>query len=105
MTRPPNSNSIFCVSPIKVCNFLDQKRAKLFRVTVSPHQTEYVITNALSQGSTQDTRGEYALRWKIEAFPPGAEAVDGRRVLPISCPNKEKTSLAEVLLPRERNLG
>lgn len=53
---------------IKIRNFPPQKKVKLFRVTVSPHRTEYVITNDLSQDSTQATREECALRWKIEQF-------------------------------------
>ena len=53
---------------IKVRNFPAQKKVKLFRVTVSPHRTEFVVTNDLSQDSTQVTRDECALRWKIEQF-------------------------------------
>ena len=53
---------------IKVRNFPAQKKVKLFRVTVSSHRTEYVITNDLSQDSTQATREECAVRWKIEQF-------------------------------------
>ena len=53
---------------IKIRNFPAQKKVKLFRVTVSPHRTEYVVTNDLSQDSTQGTREACALRWKIEQF-------------------------------------
>lgn len=41
---------------------------QLFRVTVSPHRTEFVVTNDLSQDSTQATREECRVRWKIEHF-------------------------------------
>ena len=53
---------------IKIRHFPPQKKVKLFRVMVSPHRTEYVITNDSSQESTQATREECALRWKIEQF-------------------------------------
>ena len=53
---------------IKIRGFPAEKKVKLFRVTVSPHQTEYVVTNDLSQDSTQATREECRVRWKIEQF-------------------------------------
>jgi hypothetical protein len=53
---------------IKIRGFPAEKKVKLFRVTVSPHRTEYVITNDLSQDSTQATRKECRVRWKIEQF-------------------------------------
>ena len=53
---------------IKIRNFPAQKKVKLFRVTVSPHRTEYIVTNDLSQDSTEGTRDECAVRWKIEQF-------------------------------------
>lgn len=53
---------------IKIRGFPAEKKVKLFRVTVSPHRTEYVVTNDLSQDSTQATREECRVRWKIEQF-------------------------------------
>jgi hypothetical protein len=53
---------------IKIRGFPAQKKVKLFRVMVSPHRTEYVVTNDLSQESTQATREECRVRWKIEQF-------------------------------------
>ncbi len=53
---------------IKIRGFPAEKKVKLFRVTVSPHRTEYVVTNDLSQNSTQATREECRVRWKIEQF-------------------------------------
>ena len=53
---------------IKIKGFPAQKKVKLFRVTVSSHRTEFVVTNDLSQDSTQATREECRVRWKIEQF-------------------------------------
>ena len=41
---------------------------KLFRVVVSESHTDWVITNDLSQNSTNATRDVCAIRWKIEQF-------------------------------------
>jgi len=50
---------------------------KLFRIVVSSHRTEYVVTNDLSQDSAEATRDESALRWKIEQFHREAKQVTG----------------------------
>ena len=50
---------------------------KLFRIVVSTHRTEYVITNDLSQDSADGTRQESAIRWKIEQFHREAKQVTG----------------------------
>ena len=53
---------------IKVRNFPSQKKVKLFRVTVSPHRTEFVVTNDLSQSSTQGTLLSCALSGRLSSF-------------------------------------
>ena len=50
---------------------------KLFRLVVSAHRTEYVVTNDLSQESSDDTRDQSAIRWKIEQFHREAKQVTG----------------------------
>lgn len=51
---------------IKIRNFPADKKVKLFRVTVSSHRTDFVVTNDTTQDSTQATRTVCGLRWKIE---------------------------------------
>lgn len=41
---------------------------KLFRLVVSTDRTDYVVTNDLTQDSTDVARKECAIRWKIEEF-------------------------------------
>lgn len=53
---------------IKVRGFPKDKKVKLFRVIVSTDKTEYVVTNDLTQDSTDDTQKVCAVRWKIEQF-------------------------------------
>ena len=53
---------------VRVSKFALDYRQKLFRVVVSPDRTDLVITNDLSQDSTDDVREVHAVRWKIEEF-------------------------------------
>jgi hypothetical protein len=53
---------------IKVKKFPKSKKVKLFRVIVSNNKTEYVITNNLTQDSTDSCQKETAIRWNIEQF-------------------------------------
>jgi hypothetical protein len=52
-------------------------QVKLFRLAVSTHRTDYVVTNDLTQNDTQATKEESALRWKIEQFHREAKQVTG----------------------------
>lgn len=52
-------------------------QVKLFRIVVSTHRTEHILTNDMSQDSSQATKNESALRWKIEQFHREAKQVTG----------------------------
>jgi hypothetical protein len=62
---------------VKVKGFPLDFKVKLFRVEVSTHRTEWVVTNDLSQSSTQGTQEVSALRWKIEEFHREAKQLTG----------------------------
>lgn len=62
---------------VKVKGFPGDFRVKLFRVEVSTHRTEWVVTNDLSQASTQGAQEVSALRWKIEEFHREAKQLTG----------------------------
>lgn len=62
---------------VKVRGFPGDFRVKLFRVEVSTHRTEWVVTNDLSQSSTQGAQQVSALRWKIEEFHREAKQLTG----------------------------
>jgi hypothetical protein len=53
---------------IKVRGFPRNKKVKLFRVTVSTNRTDFVVTNDLTQDSTDATQEVCGIRWKIEEF-------------------------------------
>jgi len=53
---------------IKIKGFPANKKVKLFRVTVTTNRTDYVVTNDLSQSSTDVVQQVCKIRWKIEEF-------------------------------------
>jgi len=57
-----------CGKIIKIKGFPANKKVKLFRVTVSTNRTDYVLTNDLSQSSTDVVQQVCKIRWKIEEF-------------------------------------
>jgi hypothetical protein len=50
----------------KIKGFPKEHKVKLFRVAVSTHRTDYVVTNNLTQNSTEATHTMCRFRWKIE---------------------------------------
>lgn len=53
---------------IKIKGFPKTHQVKLFRIVVSTHRTDFVVTNDLSQDSTSGTQEVCGWRWKIEQF-------------------------------------
>jgi hypothetical protein len=51
---------------IKVKGFPQEHKVKLFRVEVSTHRTDYVVTNDITQDSTEATHTVCRFRWRIE---------------------------------------
>ena len=51
---------------IKIKKFPKNHQVKLFRVEVSTHRTDYVVTNDTTQNSTEATKKTCGFRWKIE---------------------------------------
>lgn len=51
---------------VKVKGFPKDHKLRLFRVEVSTHRTDWVVTNDLAQDSTEATRQACGFRWKIE---------------------------------------
>lgn len=52
-------------------------RLQLFRLVVSSNRTDYVVTNDLTQDSTNETQKVCAVRWKIEQLHREAKQVTG----------------------------
>jgi hypothetical protein len=62
---------------IKIRGFPKEHKVKLFRVAVSTHRTDSVVTNDLSQDLTRGAQQACALRWKIEQFHREAKQLTG----------------------------
>ncbi|MBR7780464.1 transposase, partial [Undibacterium rugosum] len=62
---------------VKVRGFPAEHRLKLFRIAVSTQRTEWIVTNDLTQDSSQASREECSLRWKIEQFHREAKQLTG----------------------------
>jgi len=62
---------------VKVKNFPGDYKVQVFRVVVSSHRTEYVVTNDTSQTSAEGARKECAVRWKIEEMHRGLKQLTG----------------------------
>jgi len=54
-----------CGKTVKIWKTSKHMKVKLFRVTVS-NQTEYIITNDISQASADEALTQSSIRWKIE---------------------------------------
>jgi hypothetical protein len=53
---------------LKIRGFPSDQKVKLFWVEVSSNRTDWVVTNDLSQNSSEDTQKVCGVRWKIEEF-------------------------------------
>jgi len=62
---------------IKIKGFPKNHKVKLFWVEVSENHTDWVVTNDLSQNSTQAVQKACALRWKIKQFHREIKQVTG----------------------------
>jgi hypothetical protein len=51
---------------IKIKGFPKEHKVQCFRVAVTTHRTDYVVTNDLAQDSTKATQEACGFRWKIE---------------------------------------
>jgi hypothetical protein len=63
-----SQTGLTCGKTIKIHGFPGAKKVKLFRVAACNGRTEHVVTNDLTQASTNATRAMCAVRWKIEQY-------------------------------------
>lgn len=53
---------------VKLHGFPANHKVQLFRVTVLPDRTEFVVTNDLNANNSQDVKKQCGVRWRIEEF-------------------------------------
>ena len=62
---------------IKIKGFLKDHKVRLFRVEVSTHRTDWVVTNDPAQTSAEATQQACGFRWKIEQLHREGKQVTG----------------------------
>jgi hypothetical protein len=62
---------------IKIKGFPKDHKVHLFRVEVSTHRTDFVMTNDLTQDATEATQEACGFRWKIEQWHREGKQVTG----------------------------
>ncbi len=62
---------------IKIKGFPKEHKVQCFRVVVSTHRTDFVVTNDLTQDSTAATQQVCGCRWKIEQLHRESKQVTG----------------------------
>jgi hypothetical protein len=73
-------------------------QVKLFRIALSTQRMEYVVTNDLAQDSTDATRAESAIRWKIEQFHREAKQTTGLEACQCRCQRAQRNHIACAML-------
>ena len=62
---------------IKIKGFPKEHKVHCFRVAVTTHRTDYVVTNDLAQDSVEATQEACSFRWKIEQLHREAKQLTG----------------------------
>ena len=62
---------------LKIKGFPKDHKVQCFRVVVSTHRTDFVVTNDLAQVSTEATQQACGFRWKIEQLHREGKQVTG----------------------------
>ena len=63
--------------PLKIRDFPQDYKVQCFRVEVSTHRTDFVVTNDKAQDSTEATQEVCGFRWKIEQSHREAKQITG----------------------------
>jgi hypothetical protein len=83
---------------VKINAFPKLHKVKLFRVVVSSHRTDFVVTNDMTQQSTKDTQEVCALRWKIEQFHRQLKQTTGIEACQCRCARIQRNHIACAML-------
>lgn len=79
-----HTDELQCGKRLKVKGFPKEHKVQCFRVEVSTHRTDFVVTNDLAQHSTEATQQACGFRWKIEQLHARWQAADWLRSLSMS---------------------
>lgn len=82
---------------VKVKGMPKDSRLKLFRVLVSTHRTDYLVTNELGQDDTQAAEQESNVRWLIEQFHREAKQLTGLQACQCRLARSQRNHIALAL--------
>lgn len=72
-----NPDELVRSKAIKIKDSPRDHKVHLFRVEVSTHRTDWVVTNNLAQNSTEATQQACGFRWSIEQLHRESKQVTG----------------------------
>ena len=82
---------------LKVKGMPKDSKLKLFRVLVSTHRTDYLVTNELAQDNTQAAEQESNVRWLIEQFHREAKQLTGLQACQCRLARSQRNHIALAL--------
>lgn len=82
---------------IKVKGMPKDSKLKLFRVLVSTHRTDYLVTNELAQDDTQAAEQESNVCWLIEQFHREAKQLTGLQACQCRLARSQRNHIALAL--------
>ncbi len=72
-----DQDALFQGKQIKIKGFPKHHKVQLFRVAVSTHRTDFVVTNDVAQTTTEATQEACGFRWKIEQLHREGKQITG----------------------------
>jgi len=82
---------------LKMKGIAKDSKLKLFRVLVSTHRTNYLVTNELAQDDTQAAEQESNVRWLIEQFHREAKQLTGLQACQYRLARSQRNHIALAL--------
>jgi len=82
---------------LKVKGMPKDSKLKLFRVLVSTHRTDYLVTNEVAQDDTQAAEQESNVRWLIEQFHREAKQLTGLQACQCRLARSQRNHIALAL--------
>jgi hypothetical protein len=82
---------------VKVKGMPKDSKLKLFRVLVSTHRTDYLVTNELGQDEAQAAEQESNVRWLIEQFHREAKQLTGLQACQCRLARSQRNHIALAL--------
>ncbi len=83
---------------VKVKKFASDTHLKLFRVVVSTNRTDYIVTNDVTQSTTDEAQKASGQRWKVEQFHREAKQITGIEYCQCRLNRSQRNHIAAAML-------